>query len=75
MTVTGTVRGGVVVPDLEDLLPEGSRVTIELEHESGVSDEFEPSFASLLELAGTVEGLPPDMARNHNHYLHGHPKK
>ena len=29
----------------------------------------------LLEFAGTAEGLPPDMARNHDHYLHGTPKK
>ncbi len=25
--------------------------------------------------AGTVRGLPSDMARNHDHYLHGRPKK
>jgi hypothetical protein len=25
--------------------------------------------------AGTVRGLPPDMALNHDHYLHGLPKK
>ena len=26
---------------------------------------------ALLELAGTAEGLPPDFAQNHDHYLHG----
>lgn len=26
---------------------------------------------ALLEVAGTVEGLPPDYAENHDHYLHG----
>jgi hypothetical protein len=25
---------------------------------------------ALLEVAGTVEGLPPDYAENHDHYLH-----
>jgi hypothetical protein len=25
-------------------------------------------------MAGSVEGLPPDMARNHDHYLYGTPK-
>ncbi|MBI5395687.1 MAG: hypothetical protein HZA91_10360 [Verrucomicrobia bacterium] len=30
---------------------------------------------SLLEIAGTVEGLPPDYAENHDHYLHGVPKR
>ena len=30
---------------------------------------------ALLEIAGTAEGLPPDFAENHDHYLHGAPKK
>ena len=30
---------------------------------------------ALLEFAGTAEGLPPDLAENHDHYLHGTPKK
>lgn len=30
---------------------------------------------SLLELAGTAEGLPPDFAEQHDHYLHGTPKR
>ena len=29
----------------------------------------------LLKLAGTVKGLPPDMAENHDHYIHGAPKR
>jgi hypothetical protein len=30
---------------------------------------------ALLEVAGTAEGLPPDFAENHDHYLHGAPKR
>jgi hypothetical protein len=30
---------------------------------------------ALLEFAGTAEGLPPDLAENHDHYLHGSPKR
>lgn len=30
---------------------------------------------ALLEVAGTAEGLPADLARNHDHYLHGAPKR
>jgi hypothetical protein len=30
---------------------------------------------ALLELAGTVEGLPSDYAENHDHYIHGVPKR
>jgi hypothetical protein len=29
----------------------------------------------LKEFAGAVRGLPADMARNHDHYLHARPKK
>lgn len=30
---------------------------------------------SLLEIAGTAEGLPSDFAHNHDHYLHGAPRR
>jgi hypothetical protein len=30
---------------------------------------------ALLEVAGTAEGLPPDYAENHDHYLHGLPRR
>jgi len=30
---------------------------------------------ALLEIAGTGEGLPPDLAQQHDHYLHGTPKR
>ena len=29
----------------------------------------------LKQFAGVVRGLPNDMARNHDHYLHGRPKQ
>jgi hypothetical protein len=29
----------------------------------------------LLRVAGTAEGLPEDMAKNHDHYLYGMPKR
>ena len=30
---------------------------------------------ALSELAGTAAGLPSDLAHNHDHYLHGSPKR
>ncbi len=30
---------------------------------------------ALLDVAGTAKGLPEDMARNHDHYLHGTPRE
>ncbi len=29
----------------------------------------------LLKIAARIEGLPSDLARNHDHYLHGLPQK
>jgi hypothetical protein len=29
----------------------------------------------LLKIAARLEGLPPDLAKNHDHYLHGLPRK
>ncbi len=71
MTIEGTVKNGVVVLDQPQDLQDGLRVKVLV----GDDEPDEPTFTSLLELAGTVEGLPSDMARNHNHYLHGHPRQ
>ena len=30
---------------------------------------------ALMEVAGTVEDLPADYAENHDHYLHGQPRR
>ena len=30
---------------------------------------------TLLEVAGKAEGLPPDLSVNHDHYVHGAPKR
>ena len=30
---------------------------------------------ALLEVAGTAQGLPSDLAQNHDHYLHGTPRR
>jgi hypothetical protein len=66
MNLAGTVSKGVVVPDEPDKLAEGMRVQIVVEEPVA-----EPSLRSLLDLAGTVSGLPSDLAKNHDHYLHG----
>jgi hypothetical protein len=71
MTVEGTFQNGTIVLDSGVQVPDGTRVTVI------VPEEFpqEPTLLGLLDLAGTVNDLPSDMALNHDHYLHGHPKK
>ena len=72
MTYRGRVKNGQITLDEPVQLPEGAEVHVNL-IENG---EKRPTiWDKLLELAGTVEGLPPDMAENHDHYLYGTPKK
>jgi len=72
MTYRGTVRNGVVHLEPDVALPEGTEVRVELVK----SADTEPTvFQKLARLAGRAKGLPPEMARNHDHYLHGAPRQ
>jgi len=76
MEYRGRIQKGVVVFDGELKLPEGAEVAVRVVQPAKTDEQTRPSiWDKLLELAGTVEGLPPDMAENHDHYLHGTPKK
>ena len=75
MTYRGRVQNGAVVFDDEVALPEGAIVRVE-QLEPPKTDGNASSWADeMLKLAGTAKGLPPDLARNHDHYLYGHPKR
>jgi len=72
MTYKGKVRNGVVVLESGAGLPEGAEVVVEPVVER---DEYASLREGLLTFAGAVKDLPADMARNHDHYIHGTPKK
>jgi hypothetical protein len=74
MQMEGTVHNGVVILDNDQQLPNGTRVQIVVD-ELPAGEAKESSLAGLLKLAGTVDGLPPDLAWNHDHYIHGTPKR
>ncbi len=70
MSITATVENGTIkLPPGVDW-PDGMRVKIEPE-------ELKPR--SLAErygaFAGMADDLPPDLARNLDHYVHGQPKR
>ena len=76
MSYTGTVKNGVVVLPEEVKLDEGTRVRVEpLAAKRRKPRAASALGAALMELAGKAKGLPSDFARNHDHYLHGAPKK
>jgi hypothetical protein len=74
MELEGTVRNGVIVVDGAERLPEGMKVKVLVESPAPASGKATLR-ERLLKLAGTVDDLPPDMARNHDHYIHGTPKR
>jgi len=72
MTYRGQVKNGQIVLDDAARLPEGAEVKVDVMEDG----DGKPSvWGELLKLAGTVGGLPPDMAQEHDHYLYGTPKK
>lgn len=72
MTYKGHVENGVIVLDEDAELPEGTAVRVEA---IPTDEALEGLRKGLLELSGIVKGMPPDMARNHDHYIHGTRKK
>jgi hypothetical protein len=77
MTYRGHVQNGMVVLEEPAVLPEGASVKVAL-----VEDQAEKAEApgitlydQLAPLAGVAKGLPPDLAENHDAYLHGQLKK
>jgi hypothetical protein len=71
MTYRGHVHNGVVVIDEAVALPEGAEVQLEL-----IGDKTEPLetiptlYEQLAPFVGAAKGLPPDLAANHDFYLH-----
>jgi hypothetical protein len=82
MTYHGTVQNGVIRIDDGACLPEGAVVRIVLINSAvpEASGVTEPSIGQkLAELGRWAEtqpcDLPEDLAVNHDHYLHGAPKR
>ncbi len=73
MTYMGRVQNGVVVLDDGNELAEGTVVRVE--PTASPSAPVQGGRARLLALAGSITDLPSDLARNHDHYLYGHPRE
>lgn len=74
--LTGKVVDGNIVLDQPGQLKEGTEVRVRPISRASTHPNENGSLSDmLLRFAGTVDGLPEDMARNHDHYLYGVPKK
>jgi hypothetical protein len=68
MGFVGKVTNGTVVLPPGANLPEGTPVRVEPIVPQTLTER-------LKDLIGTIRDMPPDWAENHDHYLHGAPKK
>jgi len=76
MTYNGHVKNGIVVLEESVVLPEGASVQVALVgDEKAVEEPGVTLYEQLAPLAGAAKGLPPDLASNHDAYLHGQLKK
>lgn len=75
MSITATVENGIV--RLPAGVPDGTQV--EITWPDATVDEHPQSagsfFASIRDLIGKADGLPEDFAAEHDHYIHGTPRR
>ena len=71
MSFEGTIVNGTVVPDEPTGLAEGTRVEFVVKK----PEPEKPTLLGLMKLAGVIKDAPPDWAAEHDHYIHGTPKR
>jgi hypothetical protein len=72
MSFRSTVQNGVIPVPPDAKLPEGTEVEVTTRESRADTESFT---GALLQIAAKTRGLPADLAENHDHYLHGLPKK
>lgn len=79
MTYRGRVKNGVIVLEQGVRLQEGTDVRVEPVDSNGDvspdSQETQHLREGFLSFSGVVKEGPSDLARNHDHYLHGTPRR
>ncbi len=74
MSITAIVENDTIKLPMH--VPDGTRVEITLpgEKDAGVEPAGN-ALAWMKEFAGCIDGLPEDFAAEHDHYIHGTPKR
>ena len=66
------VNGAIVLDDGASIPPVGTRVRVETITEDQAVEDLSRRLPAP---AGKAKGLPPDFAEQHDHYVHGRPKR
>lgn len=79
MTYQGHFENGVIVLDEPANLPDGAKVRVELLSPGEAPQTPETPQSTHYEhyepIIGAIDDLPEDFAAQHDHYIHGTPKK
>lgn len=83
MELTGHIEHGQIVLDEPTSLADGTRVRVNLVPDESEKSEQSPASTNAMltfyerhkSWIGSIRDAPPDFARNHDHYIHGTPKK
>ena len=73
MTYHGHIKDGVVILNDAPFFPDGTEVQVQIM--PSVLPAGSNLGQRLMKYAGKAEGLPADLARNHDHYIHGTPQE
>ena len=73
MSITATVENDTI--KLPVHVPDGTRVEIMLPAGSEVGQDGPTLYDTLKDIIGQAQGLPEDFAAEHDHYIHGTPKR
>lgn len=77
MVYPGHIRNGLIVLDEPCVPPEGASVQVVID--PSVPQPTDGSgtcrYERLKPLIGSIKGLPADFAAEHDHYMHGTPKR
>ena len=73
MSITVTVENDTI--KLPVHVPDGTRLEITLPAESAEAAPRRTLAERYAKFVGLADDLPPDMAKNHDHYLHGASKR
>jgi len=72
MSITGTIKNGVVKLPPGAPWPNGTKVRVEKAESPAAGNSL---IRRLRELSAKVSGLPSDLAEQHDHYIHRAPKR
>jgi len=78
MTLEGVAQKGTIILENGAQIPDGTRVQVivpEKALQQPISAESRPTLAGLLKYAGCLKDLPADFAEQHDHYIHGTPRR